>query len=152
AEITDTVRRIDSAGGGIFVRTGLQAAWDVLSKTVAGLRHVILFADAADAEEPEGTEKLVDEMTKGGATVSVIALGNESDKDAASLRDVATRGGGRIFFTANAADLPSLFAQETVAVARKTFVDEPVGVTPTADWLEVAARPLDWPTSVDAYN
>ena len=150
--IASTVRRIDSGGGGIFVYTGLKAAWDVLAKTTAGLRHVILFADAADAEEPEGATALVTEMTKGGATLSVIALGQESDKDAAFLRDLATRGGGRIFFAANAADLPSLFAQETVAVARSTFVDEPVGVTPTADWLELAARPLDWPAEVDAYN
>ncbi len=52
AKMMDAVRSIRSAGGGIYVYTGLKAAWEALKTSTAGQRHVILFADAADAEEP----------------------------------------------------------------------------------------------------
>jgi hypothetical protein len=39
-----------------------------------------------------------------------------------------------------------------VAVARSAFIDEPTPVSPTAGWLELAARQLDWPAAVDGYN
>jgi secreted protein with Ig-like and vWFA domain len=150
--ITRTVRRIESAGGGIYVFTGLRAAWEELKKSPAGQRHVVLFADAADAEEPGDYQALLAEMTAEGATVSVIGLGSETDSDAAFLKDVAARGNGRIFFNADPAQLPALFAQETVAVARSAFLRTPVPVVDAAGWLEIAARPLAWPAQVDGYN
>ena len=52
----------------------------------------------------------------------------------------------------DAAALPALFAQETVAVARSTFVDEPVGVEPTSGWLEVSSKVIENPPMVDGYN
>lgn len=151
-EIVDAVRRITSGGGGIFVATGLQAGWEQLKLSQAGQRHLILFADAADAEEPGAYREILAEMKAGGSTISVIGLGTESDSDAEFLKDIAARGGGRIFFNADPASLPALFEQETIAVARSAFLTEPVGVSPTAGWLEIAARPLDWLAKVDAYN
>ncbi len=71
-----------------------------------GQRHIILFADAADAEEPGDYMKLLAEMQKEKCTVSVIGLGTEKDSDADFLKDVAKRGNGRIFFNANANELP----------------------------------------------
>lgn len=152
AKMTDQVRRVQSAGGGIFVYTGLEAAWKELEKSPAGQRHVILFADAADAEEPGNYQKLLEKMTAGGATVSVIGLGTPHDPDAAFLQDIAARGQGRIFFNADPAQLPALFAQETVAVARSAFIKEPVPVVDAGGWLEIAAHPISWPSQVDGYN
>ncbi len=146
------IRGIASMGGGIFVYTGLAAAWEELRRAEQGTKHVILFADAADSEEPGRYRELIREMTDAGATVSVIGLGEPSDSDAAFLMDIAARGNGRIFFNADPTALPALFAQETVAVARSAFLDEPVGITPTAGWLEIAARLLEWPEAVDGYN
>lgn len=151
-ELTRAVRRITSAGGGIFVYTGLKAAWEELKKADQGQRHVILFADAMDAEEPGNYRSLIEEMRAAGVTISVIGLGTDRDVDAAFLKDVAERGDGRIFFSANAAELPAIFAQETVAVARAAFLDEPTSIVPGAGWLEIAARQLEWPSSVDGYN
>jgi hypothetical protein len=150
--IADEARRITSAGGGIFIYNGLAAGWEELKKTQAGQRHLILFADAADSEEPGDYRTLIDEMTAAGATISVIGLGSESDSDAGLLKDIAARGKGRIFFNADAAALPALFEQETVAVARSSFIDKPVKLTPTNGWLEIAAAPLEWPDAVDGYN
>jgi len=134
------------------VYEGLSKAWAELKKAQQGQKHVILFSDAADTEEPGQYKKLLAEMTKAGATVSVIGLGTEKDSDAELLKDIAKLGNGRIFFNANASELPALFAQETVAVARSTFIDEPTSTGPTAGWLEISARPIDWMHDVDGYN
>ncbi|MEM1059332.1 MAG: VWA domain-containing protein [Verrucomicrobiota bacterium] len=152
APLTDMVRKIAPGGGGIFVYNGLQAGWKELQKSEAGTRHMILFSDAQDSEQPGGYKKLVEEMVKEGVTVSVIGLGHPADIDADFLRDIADRGNGRIFFNDNAGDLPTIFAQETVAIARSAFIDEPVGMKPTASWLQLAARPFAWPPEVDGYN
>jgi hypothetical protein len=151
-QLADACRRVRSAGGGIFVYTGLEAAWKSLKSAQVGQRHVILFADAADAEEPGKYVELLTEMTKEKATVSVIGLGSDTDSDAAFLKDVAARGGGRIFFNANPTELPALFAQETVAVARSAFIKEPTPVKGQPGWLELAARPMSWLPNVDGYN
>lgn len=152
ARMTDAVRRIASSGGGIFTYTGLRAGWEELQKAQTGQRHMILFADAADAEEPGEYENLLAEIRAAGGTVSVIGLGSETDVDAAFLEDVARRGGGRIFFNANATELPAIFAQETVSVARSAFIKEATGAKGTVGWAEVGARTPRWMEKVDGYN
>jgi uncharacterized membrane protein len=150
--IVDKVRRLQSMGGGIYVYEGLSAAWEQLQRAPQGQRHVILFSDAADSEAPGNYAKLVAEMVSHNTTVSVIGLGTETDVDAPLLRDIAQRGGGRIFFNADPSTLPALFAQETVAVARSTFVDEPVAIEMTSGWLEVSPEPIDALSVIDGYN
>ncbi|HRQ88726.1 MAG TPA: vWA domain-containing protein, partial [Bacteroidia bacterium] len=152
AELSGRVRRIESMGGGIFVYTGMKAAWDVLKTAPLGQRHVILFSDAADSEEPGEYRALVDEMRSAGATVSVIGLGMRSDPDAALLEDIASRGGGRIFFSDVPGELPSIFAQETVTVARSSFVEDATGAQSTGRWQELARRDESWLPEVDGYN
>lgn len=146
------VRRIHSMGGGIYVYTGLKAAWEELQKAEVGLRHIVLFADAADAEEPGEYQSLLAEITKSGGSVSVIGMGGRQDSDAAFLEDVARRGNGRIFFSQDPSELPALFAQETVAVARSAFLDEAADWVASQGWLQMASSPLPWPKQVDGYN
>ena len=150
--LTDTVRRITSGGGGIYIGVGLRAGWEQLQRSEAGQRHLLLFSDAADSEQAADYKEVIDDMTAHGATVSVIGLGTEADVDANLLKDIAARGKGRIFFNADATVLPGLFAQETVALARSAFLTDPVGVKPSAGWLELAARPLPWLAELDGYN
>ncbi len=150
--IVERINRVASMGGGIYVHVGLNAGWQQLQRSPFGQRHLILFADASDAEEPGSYKDLLAEMVDGKATVSVIALGAPTDPDAELLRDVARRGGGRIFFNANAADLPALFTQETVAVARSSFIEEALETRPTAGWLEVSGQPMDWLPLIGGYN
>ncbi len=150
--LTDTVRRVTSEGGGIYIDVGLRAGWEQLQKSDAGQRHLLLFSDAADSEQGGDYREIIADMTAHGATVSVIGLGTEADKDAGLLKDIAARGKGRVFFNADATTLPGLFAQETVAVARSAFLTDPVNVKPSAGWLELAARPLAWLPAVDGYN
>lgn len=151
-ELVDRIRKVESMGGGIFVYTGMREAWNELRKAEAGQQHMILFSDAADSEEPGEYKALIEEMKASGATVSVIGLGTRSDPDAGFLEDIASRGEGRIFFTDVPGDLPNIFAQETVTVARSTFIDDPVDTQSTGRWYEFAQRDIDWMPQVDGYN
>ncbi len=150
--LTQLVRRIASQGGGIYVGVGLAAAWEELKKAPAGQKHLILFADAADAEEPGNYPQFLAELRTANATVSVIGLGKASDPDAALLQEIAELGGGRIFFSEDGASLPALFAQETVAVARATYVTEEAPWVATAAWREISPSALPWPPTIAAYN
>jgi len=153
AELEDTVRRITSSGGGIYVPTGLRAAWASLKEAQAGQRHVVLFADANDAtQELADYKTLVPAMANDGITISVIGLGRETDSGGDFLKEVAALGKGRIFFNENPTDLPAVFAQDTVAVARSAFIDKPVKLTPATGWMALAARPLPWLDAIDGYN
>ncbi|MGJ8672866.1 VWA domain-containing protein [Rubritalea sp.] len=146
------VRRIQSMGGGIYVYTGMKDAWDALKKSPIATKHMILFADAADAEEPGDYKDLIAEMNTQNATISVIGLGTRRDVDAAFLSDIAKRGKGRAFFTQKAAEIPKLFAQETVTLARSAFVTDVTGSKATGFWADISPKPFQWLKQVDAYN
>lgn len=115
---------IRSQGGGIFTFNGLEAVADVVRNANLSNRHIILFADAADAEQHTGVEALIGELAAENITVSVIALGTELDPDAEFLADVAAWGGGEVYFTTEARELPRLFAQDTMNMARAMFIME----------------------------
>lgn len=115
--------KIESMGGGIFVYVALVEAGKELAK--AGdysTRHILLFSDASDSEQPGKYQELLEKFKKGGITVSVIGLGTETDPDADLLREIAKRGNGNIMFSMDPQELPRLFAQDTLSVARNTFV------------------------------
>lgn len=151
-ELAARVRKVQSSGGGIYTYTGLKAAWEEIRKSPAGTRHVILFADAQDAEEPDDYLRLLQTMTDQGCTVSVIGLGKDTDCDAAFLKDIAAKGKGRIFFSDQPMDIPKIFAQETVTIARSAFIKDPVGTKASGRWAEISPKPIDWPMQVDGYN
>ncbi len=147
-----SLSRIESMGGGIFIGEGLKGGWEELKKAPVGTRHLILFADADDSEEPGDYRKTLADMAREEVTVSVIALGNEGSSDAALLREIADLGRGRVYFCENPGDIPAIFAQETVSVARSLFLREPVSLHGTAGWLQIASRQPDWLPLVDGYN
>jgi hypothetical protein len=145
---------IQSQGGGIYVYEALAHASDMLMKAKSGTKHIILFSDAADSEEPGAYKDLLEKTSKAGITVSVIGLGTDRDVDAELLKDIAKRGNGRIFFTDKAEELPRLFAQDTFVVARNTFLDEPVKVRHMPGLSSLIDQTLPSPPSlaVGGYN
>ncbi len=150
--VMGNIRSIRSEGGGIFIYVALEAAAKMLDKAKAGTRHILLFADANDSEEPGHYQELIDKCQKAGISVSVIGLGTPRDKDADLLRDIAKRGNGRIFFTDKAEELPRLFAQDTFVVARNTFLDERTPIESTAGLRILTGRPFDLKQSIGGYN
>jgi Mg-chelatase subunit ChlD len=145
---------IQSMGGGIFVYEALAAASNMLMKAKAGTKHIILFSDANDSEEPGKYQELLANCRKAGITVSVIGLGTDKDVDAELLKDVAKRGGGRISFTDKPEELPRLFAQDTFVVARNTFLTDPVKIRHTAQLSTLIDRELPSPgtLALGGYN
>ncbi len=154
--IINKVRRIGSMGGGIYCYEALVAAGkELLTVQNQSARHLILFADAADAEQPSKYKTLLEDYQAAGITVSVIGLGTEADSDADFLKDIAKRGGGRVHFTQIPKDIPRLFAQETVLVARSAWINEKTQLTGQANLaLLIGNNPIfekAWPQT-NGYN
>ena len=147
------IRGIRSMGGGIYVYTGLVSAVHQMTKTNVVTRHIILFADAADAEEPGQYHDLLAECRISDITVSVIALGKETDSDADFLKEVARLGGGICYFTENANELPRIFVEDTFAMVRNTFIEgETQGAfTPSVQTLS-SANVFGQPATLKGYN
>lgn len=146
------ILRIQSMGGGIYVYQGLLAAAKMLENATSGTRHIVLFADAADAEEPGKYKELLRACAKSGITVSVIGLGTASDHDAPLLTDIAVRGNGRSFFTNMPRDLPRLFAQDTFSVARNAFIKENTPVRATPELLRITGPGMGSVPKIGGYS
>ena len=152
-EVRSKVLHIDSMGGGIFIYEALSHAAEMLLDAKAQTRHIILFSDAMDSEEPGQYQQLLERCREEGITVSVMGLGTAADVDANLLKDIAARGDGRVFFTQDATELPRLFAQDTFVVARSSFIDEPTPVSFTPRLQSLLGRSLTGaPPAVGGYN
>ncbi|MGL6193226.1 MAG: VWA domain-containing protein, partial [Thermoguttaceae bacterium] len=146
------ILRVESMGGGIFVYTGLRAAVEMMRKSSVGTKHIILFADATDAEEPGEYRALLAACEKAGITCSVIGLGFPTDCDAEFLRDVARRGNGQCYFTNEPTELPRFFAQDTFVISRSTFIEEPVEMSFTGAITTLLGRMYPEPPQIGGYN
>lgn len=146
------VLQVESMGGGIFIYEALNTAAQMIQPAKAGTRHIILFADAADSEEPGDYKKLLARLSAAGVTVSVIGLGTPQDVDAKLLEEIARLGGGRIEFTNDPGELPRLFAQETFIVARSTFVDEVTPIEAAGGLVSLVGRTYDEMPKLGGYN
>ena len=149
---------ITAGGGGIYIYTGLADALRVMHDAPAKIKHVILFSDAADAEEknsgemPDGAPAgrgtsmdLVGSLLADKVTTSVVGLGTEHDKDVTFLRALAERGNGRFYLTDDANTLPQIFSTETMKVAQSSLVEEPFNPVPAGP--SPLAAGIDWASS-----
>jgi Mg-chelatase subunit ChlD len=143
---------IDSMGGGIYIYEALVASARMISAAQAQTKHIILFADASDSEQSAHYEDIVDKLHQAGVTVSVIGLGTDHDCDANLLKDIARRGGGDCYFSDNPDEIPRIFAQDTFAIARSTFVDQPTPFSTTAGYTLLGAQPVSAPPQLGGYN
>lgn len=150
--VRNKILKIESMGGGIFVYEALETAHLMIKTASAGTRHIILFADAADAEEPKAYKDILKKCNAEGITVSVIGLGKKSDSDGPLLEDIARLGKGRCFFTDSPTDLPRLFAQDTIVVARSSFLDEKTPVSLTAGLRLLSTKDFGKPPALGGYN
>jgi Mg-chelatase subunit ChlD len=143
---------IDSQGGGIYIYEALVASAQMISASKAQTKHIILFSDAADAEQSAHYEEIVEKLRQADVTVSVVGLGTEHDCDANLLKDIARRGGGECYFSDNPDEIPRIFAQDTFTIARSTFVDEPTPLQLTAGYSLLGTAPREAPPPLGGYN
>jgi uncharacterized membrane protein len=155
--VVQKILSITPGGGGIYVYSSLAEAFQAMRDVSARIKHVILFSDAADAEEKNAGEQadgaagsgtaldLAAAMAAAKISISVVALGAEQDKDSGFLRRLAERGHGRFYLTSDATTLPQIFSTETMKVAQSSLVEEPTQAVP----IRVApmAGGIDWTQS-----
>ncbi|NMO19810.1 VWA domain-containing protein [Pyxidicoccus fallax] len=146
------VARGFSGGGGIYVGEALRVGRKEILRSEKATRHVLLFSDASDSEEPDDYLRTLADLRGEDVTVSVIGLGTPQDSDAKLLEEVAARGGGRIYFAEDAVSLPRIFSQETLTVARATFVDEPASLEAAPDLPLLGRLPSEGLPQVGGYN
>jgi Ca-activated chloride channel homolog len=155
--VAQKILSITAGGGGIYIYTSLAESFQALRDVSARIKHVILFSDAADAEEKNAGEQqdgskgsgtsldLVASMASAKITTSVVALGTEADKDTGFLRQLAERGQGRFYLTSDATTLPQIFSTETMKVAQSSLVEEPTLAVPLVKSPLIAG--IDWAQS-----
>jgi Mg-chelatase subunit ChlD len=148
----DKVARGFSGGGGIYVGEALRTGKKQILGSDKLTRHVLLFSDAADSEEPDDYKATISALRQENVTVSVIGLGTPKDVDAKLLQEVASLGGGRIYFAEDAMSLPRIFSQETITIARAAFVDVPTSLEPAPDLPLLGKLPLQGLPEVGGYN
>jgi len=116
------IRQIGAGGGGIYVRTGLEAAADALAQGEHQVKHIILLSDGSDSEQKEGVPELIEGLVASDITVSVVSIGDGPDTP--WLREMAVLGNGRFHLTDQAANLPQIFTQETTNIQRSYLIEE----------------------------
>ncbi len=117
------IRANRGGGGGIYVFSGITAAYDALDKVEAMIKHIILFSDAADSEQQEGCiDRALKEKAK-ARTLTVIGMGKETDQHGEFLKDLARAGDGRIQFVEDVRNLPQIFTDETLTASKSAIVE-----------------------------
>jgi hypothetical protein len=113
---------VADGGTDIFkaLRTGLQQ----VDTGTAPYRHIILMTDGRS--EPDDYNVLLNQFKSHQVTLSAIGLGQDADVEL--LKYLAARGKGRFYYTANAADLPRIFAEEARLSAGSARVTGSIGV------------------------
>jgi hypothetical protein len=149
---TRKILAVGPGGGGIFAYTGLKTVTAELASATAETKHVILFTDADDTEEPGDYVKLLMACRDVGMTCSVIALGTPADSTADFCRDIARVGGGNIYFTEKPEELPRLFAQDTFTIARSAFLDESTPFHFSGGMLTLSDAVFQNPLPLGGYN
>ena len=128
-EAIDAITSIRAGGGGIYVYSGLQAAYEALRSVRASVKHVILFADTADCEEKEsaaGDSSLTlaqRALQQDNITTTSIGIGQKGDVDVRYLEDLAVIARGRFYFTSDMFTLPEIFTQES-AIVQRYYINE----------------------------
>jgi uncharacterized protein YegL len=119
-KISDEIGRIE-AGGGTTMYPAMEMAFEMLSATTAKLKHVILLTDGVSS--PGDFEGMAQQMVSAKMTVSTVAVGEGSDTTL--LETIARVGKGRYYFTDDPAQVPQIFAKETVTASKSAIDEQP---------------------------
>ncbi|MFV1968595.1 MAG: VWA domain-containing protein [Pirellulaceae bacterium] len=119
-KISDEIARIE-AGGGTTMYPAMEMAYEMLMATSAKLKHVILLTDGVSS--PGDFEGMAQQMVSAKMTVSTVAVGEGADTDL--LESIARVGKGRHYFTNDPAQVPQIFAKETVTASKSAIDEQP---------------------------
>ncbi len=123
--LVNHINRLD-AGGGTHMGPALEEAYDELKNTSANLKHVIVLTDGQS--QPSDFRRIVRAMAKSRITVSTVAVGVGADH--ALLKQIATWGKGRYYYTDDPSKVPQIFIKETKVLLRNLIREAPQGFKP----------------------
>lgn len=115
------------AGGGTDLYPAMNEGLEKLIGAKAPLKHIIILSDGAVA--PGDYDGLVKKAVEHSVTVSAVALG--SGADIAFLKDLTSKGKGRLFVAADAgtqAPLPQIFIRDTLLATGSGIQQEPTKI------------------------
>jgi uncharacterized membrane protein len=107
-------------GGGTTLLPALEEAFRVLDSTSASVKHILVLSDGYT--DPEGFEKLLNNIRNSGITVSTVAVGSVSNK--LLMENIAAWGRGRSYYTDDIHTVPSIFVSESLKASRRLFIEE----------------------------
>ena len=119
-QILDKISAIE-AGGGTTMGPPMEAAYEALQATPAKLKHVIMLTDGISA--PGDFEGIAQNMAQAKITCSTVAVGD--DCDFKLLEEIARIGNGRYYHTDDPANVPQIFAKETVTASKSAINEQP---------------------------
>ena len=142
AKVSDEIARIE-AGGGTTMAPAMEQAHEMLLQTAAKLKHVIILTDGVSS--PGDFQGIAQQMTQAKITCSTVAVGSDSDTDV--LQEIAKIGNGRYYLTEDPAQVPQIFAKETVtasksAIDEQPFVPQVIRATKTLQGIEFDSAPF----------
>ena len=114
---------IATGGGGIYIYESLVEAQKVMRQSNKLTKFVILLADGNDSEHQPNAREVARAMRNEGVVMSVVAIGDGTDVP--FLKDMARIGEGRFHLTDRAANLPTIFTEETAIAQRSYIVEDP---------------------------
>lgn len=118
-------------GGGTNIAPGIELAYRALAASPAKLRHAIVLTDGYSSPGP--FYELATQMASERITVSTVGVG---DADVELLKQIATWGGGRFYFTDDARNIPQIFTKETMTASKSALQESP--------FIPILVRPVDF--------
>ncbi len=104
-------------GGGTDLRPGLEAATQALEQAQAKVKHVVLLTDG---QADRNYDDVIQRMRSAGITLSTVGI---DDYDP-HLKAIASETGGRFYEVQNFNDVPRLFFDESLRIARRGIVEK----------------------------
>lgn len=117
--VINQIQKLSTGGGGIYIKPSMDKAFEVLAKEPSKVRHFILLADGADADEQDGALGVALQMRTMKITTSVVSIGE--GKDTEFLKKLAASGGGRFYLADRASKLPAIFTQDAAIMSRSAI-------------------------------
>lgn len=118
AGISNRIERI-GPGGGTNMFPAIEAAYEQLARSPAGVRHIIVLSDGQTEGDPRAALTNAAEMHARGTTISTVVIGDGANDQL--MYQLAQRGGGRFYPVTGAqavVDLPKIFVKEAQTVKR----------------------------------
>jgi uncharacterized membrane protein len=128
-----------TSDGGTDLYSALKETFKVMEGITAAKKHVIVLSDGLTTKED--FHSLIRDMKASRITVSTVAVGKDSDRSL--LKSISQWGGGRSYYTDDAANLPRIFVGETKMATKKAILEKALKPFEANQGEMIQGLPLD---------